>query len=130
MSGEIPWLDSGSVGSAVLQRHRGSLRSEKIARRGFLKTAGVALGGSALIALPERAIAPGAAENNFAYDVRAFGGASPCFGGHVLLGVNRIKHFHDPSEEPRAPARWVNAFEIGVLQGQATSAVPPGKPHL
>jgi hypothetical protein len=105
-----------------------------------LKTAGVALGGSALIALPERAIALGAAENNFAYDVRAFGGlfrrverfenASPCFGGHVLLGVNRIKHFHDPSEEPRAPARWVNAFEIGVLQGQATSAFPPGKPHL
>ena len=140
MSGEIPWLDSGSVGSAVLQRHRGSMRSEKIARRGFLKTAGVALGGSALIALPERAIALGAAENNFAYDVRAFGGrfrrverlenASPCFGGHVVLGVNRIKHFHDPSEEPRAPTRWVNAFEIGVLQRQATSASPPGKPHL
>jgi len=38
-----------------------------------LKTAGVALGGSALIALPERAIALGAAENNFAYEVRAFG---------------------------------------------------------
>jgi hypothetical protein len=65
------------------------MRSEKIARRGFLKTAGVALGGSALLALPERAIALGAAENNFAYDVRAFGGlfrgverfenASPCF---------------------------------------------------
>ena len=55
------------------QRHRGSVRSEKIARRGFLKTAGVALGGSALIALPERAIALGAAENNFAYEVRAFG---------------------------------------------------------
>lgn len=122
------------------QRHRGSMRSEKIARRGFLKTAGVALGGSALIALPERAIALGAAENNFAYDVRAFGGlfrrverfenASPCFGGHVVLGVNRIKHFHDPSEEPRAPTRWVNAFEIVVLQRQATSASPPGKPHL
>jgi len=67
------------------------VRSEKIARRGFLKTAGVALGGSALIALPERAIALGAAENNFAYEVRAFGAlfrrverfenASPCFGG-------------------------------------------------
>jgi hypothetical protein len=47
-----------------------------------------------------------------------------------VLGVNRIKHFHDPSEEPRAHTRWVNAFEIVVLQRQATSASPPGKPHL
>jgi hypothetical protein len=53
------------------------MRSAKIARRGFLKTARVALGGSALIALPERAIALGAAENNFAYDVEHSG---VCFG--------------------------------------------------
>lgn len=83
-------------------------------------------------------MALGAAENNFAYDVRACGGlfgrveslenASPCFGGHAVPGVNRIKHFRDPSEEPRAHTRWVNAFEIVVLQAQARSASPPGKP--
>ena len=122
------------------QRIEGLCDPRKSQGADFLKTAGVALGGSALIALPERTIALGAAKNNFAYEVRAFGAlfrrverfenASPCFGGHVVLGVNRIKHFHDPSEEPRAPTRWVNAFEIVVSQRQATSASPPGKPHL
>jgi hypothetical protein len=56
--------------------------------------------------------------------VERFENASPCFGGYVVLGVNRIKHFHDPSEEPRAPTRWVNAFEIVVLQKASHVCLP------
>lgn len=57
---KIPILNAGEIRMEHPQRHRGLCDPRKSARRGFLKTAGVALGGNALIALPERAIALGA----------------------------------------------------------------------
>jgi polygalacturonase len=49
------------------------MRPEEIARRGFLKAAGVGVAGGALLGLPERVAAEGDAESNSVYDVRAFG---------------------------------------------------------
>ena len=49
------------------------MRTDGIARRGFLKAAGAGLAGGALIGLHESAIAESAPKSKPVYDVRAFG---------------------------------------------------------
>ena len=49
------------------------MRSEEVARRGFLKAAGAGFVGSAWTGLPEKAIAKSDPDTKPAYDVRAFG---------------------------------------------------------
>jgi polygalacturonase len=49
------------------------MRSEEVARRGFLKAAGAGFMSGAWMVLPEKAIAESGADTKPAYDVRAFG---------------------------------------------------------
>jgi polygalacturonase len=64
------------------------MRPEEIARRGFLKAAGVGIAGGALIWGPERPVAASAAESKSLYDVRTFGAMGD---GKTLdtLAINR-----------------------------------------
>jgi polygalacturonase len=64
------------------------MRPEEIARRGFLKAAGIGIAGRALIGVAERPVAASVAESKSVYDVRAFGAMGD---GKTLdtLAINR-----------------------------------------